>query len=159
MIVAVSGGPDSSALMHGAARLVADGARSWSLTVAHLDHGIREGSRADAAHVEEAAASLGLTFRSTQVSVRAIARTEGRSIEDAGRRARYRFLEDVAAELGGEALIATAHTLDDVAETVMLRIARGSGLRGLRGIPARRGRVIRPLLGERRAHLRQLLDD
>jgi tRNA(Ile)-lysidine synthase len=145
--------------MHGAARLVADGARSWSLTVAHLDHGIREGSRADAAHVEEAAASLGLTFRSTQVSVRAIARTEGRSIEDAGRRARYRFLEDVAAELGGEALIATAHTLDDVAETVMLRIARGSGLRGLRGIPARRGRVIRPLLGERRAHLRQLLDD
>jgi tRNA(Ile)-lysidine synthase len=72
--------------------------------------------------------------------------------------ARYRFLEDVAARLGREALIATAHTADDVAETVLMRLARGTGLRGLRGIPARRGRIVRPLLEERRAALRQALD-
>jgi tRNA(Ile)-lysidine synthase len=79
-------------------------------------------------------------------------------VEDAGRQARYRFLDRVADEAGARALIATAHTADDVAETILLRLARGSGLRGLRGIPARRGRVIRPLLGERRGSLRAALD-
>ena len=87
--------------------------------------------------------------------VAALARGEGRSIEDAGREARYRFLEDVAPD---GALIATAHTADDAAETVLLNLLRGSGLAGARGIPARRGRIVRPLLGERRATLRALLD-
>jgi tRNA(Ile)-lysidine synthase len=154
----VSGGADSTALLCGAARLVADGARNWQLTIAHLDHGLRDGSSADVEHVSAAVASLGLPFRRTRVDVAALSRAEGRSLEDAGRQARYRFLEEVAAGLGPDALIATAHTMDDLAETVLLRIARGSGLRGLRGIPVRRGRVVRPLLGERRARLTALLD-
>jgi tRNA(Ile)-lysidine synthase len=158
LVLAVSGGPDSMALLHGAHRLVRDGRRQWSLTVAHLDHGLRPDSRADASHVTEVARSLDLQFRGERVDVAALAREEGRSTEDAGREARYRFLERVADELGRAARIATAHTADDVAETILLRIARGSGLRGLRGIPARRGRVIRPLLGERRATLRAALD-
>jgi tRNA(Ile)-lysidine synthase len=137
---------------------VADRARGWQITVAHLDHGLREGSSADAEHVASMAASLGLPFSGSRVDVAALARVEGRSPEDAGRHARYRFLEEVAAQVGPDALIATAHTMDDLAETVLLRVARGSGLRGLRGIPARRGRVVRPLLGERRARLRALLD-
>ena len=61
--------------------------------------------------------------------------------------------------LGPGALIATAHTADDAAETILLRLARGSGLRGLRGIPARRGRIVRPLLHARRAALRAALDE
>jgi tRNA(Ile)-lysidine synthase len=157
-VLAVSGGPDSTALLHGAHALVATGERGWTLIVAHLDHGLREDGMADATHVGTVASHLGLPFRSERVDVAALARHEGRSVEDAGRQARYRFLEGVAAELGPAALIATAHTADDVAETMLLRIARGSGLRGLRGIPARRGRVVRPLLAERRAGLRAQLD-
>lgn len=156
LVLAISGGPDSTALLHGAARLAP--ARSWQLTVAHLDHALRTTSSEDAAAVGSAAAGLGLPFATHRVDVAALARAEHRSMEDAGRQARYRFLETVAAELGPDALIATAHTADDAAETILLRLARGSGLRGLRGIPARRGRVVRPLLGERRSTLRAALD-
>ena len=98
---------------------------------------------------------LALRYECLRTDVAALARGEGRSIEDAGREARYRFLEDVAPD---GALIATAHTADDAAETVLLNLLRGSGLAGARGIPARRGRIVRPLLGERRATLRGLLD-
>jgi tRNA(Ile)-lysidine synthase len=158
LVLAVSGGPDSTALLRGAAWLVAAGDRPWKLTVAHVDHMLRPDSAQDAASVGEAAAALGLPFRIERADVTALARAEGRSLEDAGRQARYRFLGEVADSQGGAALIATAHTADDVAETILLRLARGSGLRGLRGIPARRGRVIRPLLDERRADMRAALD-
>ena len=143
------------ALLHGAARLVETDARGWRLTVAHLDHGLRQNSDDDVPFVAHAAEALGLRCESLRTDVAALARAEGRSIEDAGREARYRFLEDVAPD---GALIATAHTADDAAETVLLNLLRGSGLAGARGIPARRGRIVRPLLGERRATLREHLD-
>jgi len=155
IILAVSGGPDSMAMLHAAAHLVETDARHWQLTVAHLDHGLRPESPDDATFVTHAAAALRLPSEVRRTDVAALARAEGRSIEDAGREARYRFLEDVAP---AGALIATAHTADDSAETVLMNLLRGSGLAGVRGIPARRGRVIRPLLAERRATLRELLD-
>jgi tRNA(Ile)-lysidine synthase len=144
------------ALMHGAARLVETEARRWNLTVAHLDHGLRPDSGEDARFVADAAEGLALRCESFRTDVVALARAEGRSIEDAGREARYRFLEEVAPD---GTLIATAHTADDAAETVLLNLLRGSGLAGARGIPARRGRILRPLLGERRAFLRGHLDE
>jgi tRNA(Ile)-lysidine synthase len=143
------------ALLHGAARLVETDARHWRLTVAHLDHGLRPDSADDARFVADAAEGLALRSEFLRTDVAALARGEGRSIEDAGREARYRFLEEVAPE---GALIATAHTADDAAETVLLNLVRGSGMAGARGIPARRGRIVRPLLGERRAILRGHLD-
>ena len=159
LILAVSGGPDSTALLHGAARLVAGGERVWSLVVAHVDHALRPDSGSDAAHVAGMASALGLERRTERADVRAVARAKHRSIEDAGRLVRYRFLDELANTLGPAAFIATAHTADDVAETMLLRLARGSGLRGLRGIPARRGRIVRPLLQARRRDLRQALDE
>ena len=155
LVLAVSGGPDSMALMHAAARLVETDAHAWHLTVAHLDHGLRPDSADDTAFVADEANALRLPFEHRRTDVAALARAEGRSIEDAGREARYRFLESVAP---GDALIATAHTADDAAETILLNLLRGSGLTGVRGIPARRGRIVRPLLGERREILRSLLD-
>lgn len=155
IVLAVSGGADSMALLRGAAQLRQTDAVTWRLTVAHLDHALRADSAADAAFVADAARALGLPVEISRIDVSALARDEGRSIEDAGREARYRFLDAVAA---AEALIATAHTADDAAETVILNLLRGSGLTGARGIPAQRGRVIRPLLAERRASLRGLLD-
>ena len=155
LVLAVSGGPDSIALLHGAARLVAAGRRAWRLSVAHLDHALRHDSADDAAFVVDAATELGLQAQVRRTDVAALARHEGSSIEEAGRVARYRFLEEIAP---AGALIATAHTLDDAAETVLINLLRGSGLGGLAGIPARRGRVVRPLLDARRAELRTLLD-
>jgi tRNA(Ile)-lysidine synthase len=143
------------ALLHAAARLVETGARRWGLTVAHLDHALRAESADDAAFVTGAATALGLPLEGRRSDVGALARAEGRSLEDAGREARYRFLEEVAPD---GALIATAHTADDAAETVLLNLLRGSGLTGARGIPARRGRIVRPFLSQRRATLRSLLD-
>jgi tRNA(Ile)-lysidine synthase len=153
----VSGGPDSMALLHGAAHLVRTDARAWRLTVAHLDHGLRTSSADDAAFVVATASPMDLPVEVRRTDVAALARETGRSLEEAGRDARYAFLEEVAAK--GDALIATAHTADDAAETVLINLLRGSGLAGARGIPARRGRVTRPLLGERRATLRALLDE
>jgi tRNA(Ile)-lysidine synthase len=156
IVLAVSGGPDSTALMHGAAHLAPG--RGWQLTVAHLDHALRPTSADEATAVGVAAGGLGLAFESRRGDVAGLARAEHRSIEDAGRQARYQFLEELADQRGPDALIATAHTADDAAETILLRLVRGTGLRGLRGIPARRGRIVRPLLNERRATLRQALD-
>ena len=155
LLLAVSGGADSIAMLHGAARLVAAGQRAWHLSVAHLDHALRPDSADDAAFVVAAAAALGLSAEVRRTDVAALARHAGRSIEEAGRDARYRFLEEVAPT---GALIATAHTLDDAAETVLINLLRGSGLGGIAGIPARRGRIVRPLLEARRAELREVLD-
>jgi len=156
LVLAVSGGPDSFALLHGAARVVQADMRRWCLSVAHLDHALRSDSADDGRFVADAAAALRLPCEIRRTDVAALARAEGRSIEEAGREARYRFLEEIAPE---GALIAVAHTADDAAETVLMNLLRGSGLSGVRGIPPRRGRVIRPLLGERRDILRGLLDD
>ncbi len=155
LLLAVSGGADSMALMHGASRLIETGARHWGVAVAHLDHGLRPDSADDAGFVADAAAALRLACEVRRTDVTALARAEGRSVEDAGREARYRFLAGLASD---GALVVTAHTADDAAETVLINLLRGSGLSGVRGIPARRGRIVRPLLGERRGTLRALLD-
>jgi tRNA(Ile)-lysidine synthase len=150
LTLAVSGGSDSMALLHGAARLVQTDARAWRLTVAHLDHALRPDSADDATFVADAAAGLGIPAVIERTDVAALARAEGRSLEDAGREARYRFFEAVAPP---GALIVTAHTLDDLAETILLNLLRGSGTAGARGMPQRRGRIVRPLIGERRVTL------
>jgi len=155
MVVAVSGGPDSLALLLGAARLVETDAVAWRLTVAHLDHALRDESAADARFVADATAKLGLPCEVQRADVAAIARESGRSIEEAGREARYAFFRELA---GDDGWIATGHTADDAAETVLLNLLRGTGTTGLRGIPARRGMIVRPLLGDRREWLRSQLD-
>jgi tRNA(Ile)-lysidine synthase len=157
LVLAVSGGADSMALLHGAASLAPG--RGWQLVVAHLDHGLRTDSADDARFVAEAAEALGLPWEMRRTDVGSAAAESGTGIEEAGRQARYAFLEAVAADHGPEALVATAHTADDLAETVLLNLARGAGTRGVRGIPGRRGRMVRPLLHVRRTALRAALAD
>lgn len=155
LLLAVSGGADSMAMLYGAAELVRSGRRDWTLTVAHLDHALRPESRDDAAFVTEVASSLEIPVELRRVDVAALA-GGNTGLEAAGREARYAFFEEVAP---AESLVATAHTADDAAETVLMNLLRGSGLAGASGIPPRRGRIIRPLLGARRAELRRLLDE
>lgn len=145
-VVALSGGPDSMALLHVLAQLAPS--LGVSLVVAHVDHGLRpEEAEAEARLVREAAKELGLVCECGQVDVVACAREQGLSREHAARYLRYGFLQEVATRHRA-AKIAVAHTADDQAEEILLRLIRGTGRAGLTGMASLRdGLVIRPFLG------------
>jgi tRNA(Ile)-lysidine synthase len=152
LLVAVSGGADSVALLLALHEL----APSWKLklTVAHLDHRIRGAeARRDVRLVQQLARRLHLPCVVESADVPALAAQAGISIEMAARTQRYRFFEAVARRAGAK-LVATAHTADDQAETLLLRLARGTSPQGLAGIPPRQVRnklaIIRPLLAATR---------
>ena len=149
--VAVSGGADSMALLH-ALRVLA-GPRGWRLAVLTVDHGLRPGSAADAAFVVDHAKALGLPARVCTLAPDDLARHRRAGPEAAARAARYGALWPAADELGCRWL-ATGHTLDDQAETVLLQLLRGAGPDGLAAMSVRTGRLLRPLLGARRAQTR-----
>src|SRR5262245_22183340 len=144
-VVAVSGGADSVALL----RALADDSPPGGLIVAHLNHRLRGAdSDADAAFVAQLCPQLPHHIEAIDVAVAAA--DGGENLESAARRVRYEFLEKVAHETGAS-WVATAHTLDDQAETVLHRLIRGTGLRGLRGIAERRNlapgiTLLRPML-------------
>lgn len=141
VLVAFSGGPDSTALLWGMTRLAAE--RGIRLAAAHLDHAMDAGSGARAEAAARIAGRLGVPLVRERADVRA--GFPGESPEAAGRRARYAFLERTRAALGAR-WIATAHHRDDQAETVLLRLLFGSGVEGLAGIRPVHGAVVRPLL-------------
>ena len=156
MAVACSGGGDSVAL---AALLceLAQGA-GWSFAgLLHVNHGLR-GAAADGdeAFCRDVAATLGVPIAIERVDVAARARAERVSIEAAGHRVRYELFARAVREGRGD-LVATGHTRDDQAETVLLRLIRGAGPAGLAGIRPRIGAVVRPLLDVRRDELREYL--
>lgn len=144
-VLGVSGGPDSMALLHVLAEL---GKRSgWMLVAAHVDHGLRPGeAEAEADLVRGAAGRLGVLFTQARVDVRSWAEKRGLSIEHAARDLRYDFFEQVARQHGAGKIV-VAHTADDQAEEVLLRLIRGSGRAGLAGMaPCRDNRIARPFL-------------
>ena len=155
VVVAVSGGVDSLVLLHIFCAL-RDGL-NLTLHAATLDHGIRGAAgAADAVFVRDTAGAWGVPVTSEQADVPAFAQREGLGLEVAARQVRYAFLERVARQVGAAA-VATGHTLDDQAETVLMHLIRGSGLDGLAGIhpgrPLGRVRLIRPLLEISRAEI------
>jgi tRNA(Ile)-lysidine synthase len=146
LVVAFSGGADSTALLH-LCHIVGQ-ELGLNIIAAHLDHGLRG---LEAQRDREAAAArageLRLPFYWEQVDCREQARSQSLSLEEAAREARYAFLERVRASANA-CYIATGHTADDNAEAVLFNIMRGTGPAGLAGIPPiREGRIIRPLLG------------
>jgi tRNA(Ile)-lysidine synthase len=153
--VAVSGGADSVALLHLLQEFRAE--LGISLCVLHLNHTLRGAeSDSDEAFVAKMATQAGLPLLNEREDVAALARRRHWNLEDAGRRARYAFF-DRAIAAGHCTKIAVAHTADDQAETVLGRLLRGAGPRGLIGIHFVRGNVIRPLLEVRREDLREYL--
>lgn len=154
VLAAVSGGADSMALMSLLYRWQEED--GFRLTVAHLDHGLRPDSVVDAAFVRDQARERGLDCVVERVDAAAAAAGSGDSLEMAARRVRYRFLEQAARSVGA-GVIAVGHTQDDQAETVLLRLARGAGGRGLAAMRPRVRRrglwLVRPLLGSTRASL------
>ena len=145
VLVACSGGPDSTALLHVLHRVRSD--VGITLCAASIDHGLRAESASEVMQVGDFAASMGIPFRSARIEVR----QEGASVQGRARDHRYEALHEIARS-SRATRIAVGHTQDDQAETVLARILRGAGLRGLVGIEARRADgVIRPLFDCRRA--------
>jgi tRNA(Ile)-lysidine synthase len=141
VLVAVSGGLDSVCLLH----MLRFGGRPAGLHAAHFDHAMRPGSAGDALWVRGLCAAWDIPLAYAR------ARETPRG-EAAARELRYAFLQEAATRSDAD-LILTAHHADDQAETVLFRLARGTGLTGLAGIPARRGAIVRPLLPFTRAEL------
>ena len=146
VLVAVSGGPDSTALLHALVHL--EPRLNIELAAAVVDHGLRPEATAEANLVAERCRSLGVCCEILSVDVKAACRPHV-SLQEAARNVRLKALQETAARLGC-AGVALGHTADDQAETVLFRIVRGTGLSGLGGISYQRGIFIRPLLDVRR---------
>jgi tRNA(Ile)-lysidine synthase len=156
VLVGLSGGSDSVGLTELLVELKPR--LEITLVLAHLNHGLRPEADADEEFCRSLAEGLSLPFASGRVDVAGRARENKRSIEDQGRIARYEFLEAQAKRFcAGK--IAVGHTLDDQAETFLLRLFRGSGARGLGAIhPVKDGRIIRPLIETRRWEIESYLE-
>ncbi len=155
VLAAVSGGADSVCMLH----LLVRRARETGMRVcaAHYEHGIRGAeSLRDAAFVERLCGSLGVPLVIEHGDVPAYAAEHRLGTEEAARKLRYKFLADAAARMDCR-YIATAHNADDNAETMLFNLARGSGTRGLGGIPAQRDNIIRPLIAVTRAEIEAYL--
>lgn len=151
IVCALSGGGDSVAMLW----LMKEFFRG-RVVAAHLDHCTRDGaSHDDASFASSLCTQWGIECAVKTVNVHDYAE-KGESFEMAGRRARYEHFNETARRCGIE-FIAVGHNADDVVETQMLNLARGTGIAGLRGIPERRGSIVRPIIDFTRAELREIL--
>lgn len=150
VIVGVSGGPDSMALLH-LMRELRD-KLDINIVAAHLNHQIRKEAGAEEEYVRETCRCWSVPFYVRREDVTDLAARYKKTVEEAGRDARYQFFSRLMTNLGAQR-IATAHHRDDAAETVLLHLVRGSGIKGLRGIMPVSGSIIRPLLAVNRQEI------
>ena len=157
VIVALSGGADSVTLLH--LLISIKELYNLKLYAAHINHRIRgEEAQRDADFVRELCREWNIPLFYEQANVPAMAKENGESVELCGRRLRYNAFERLCKIYGGSK-VATAHTLSDNTETVLMHLVRGAGIAGLKGIPLRRGGIIRPLLCFERAEIEQYCDE
>jgi len=160
VLAAVSGGPDSVFLLL-ALKNLKNKLKLKKVLVCNLDHGLRaDESKEDSAFVKRFAAELGFEFIHKTIDLKKIAR-KGISIEEAAREERYKFFEEAAGK-SGAGILATGHTLDDQAETVLMRFIKGTALKGIVGIAPVRGlgkfKVVRPLIEIEKSEIVDYLD-
>lgn len=152
VVMGVSGGADSVALF-----FVLLGLREeldLNLSVVHVNHGLREEASEEASYVEDVCKDNDVHFFLKEIDVAALSKEMGKGTEETGRIMRYRFFEEIA---GGSGKIAVAHNMNDLAETMLFNLCRGTGPKGLAGIRPVRGNIIRPLLCVSRAEIEEYL--
>ncbi len=155
VLCALSGGADSMCLLHSLCRLRDE--LDIEVTAAHYNHSLRGAeSDRDEAFVKEQCHLLGVALTVGRGDVAAQAKRTGRGLEETAREMRYAFLQQTAREMDAQ-VIATAHNANDNAETVLMHLIRGTGLRGLTGIAPVRGNIIRPLLTTTRSEIEACL--
>ena len=145
LVLAVSGGPDSIAMLNILNEIKKDGIIDFSFCVAHVNHMIREEAKDDEEYVKKYCKENNIDFYSRSIDVQKLANNNKVGTEEAGRYARYRFFDEILEKTGSNK-ISIAHNKNDKAETIIMNIFRGSGITGLKGIEAKRGKYIRPLI-------------
>lgn len=146
VVVGVSGGPDSICLVHLLNDIKNDGKISFEIVVCHINHMIREEAVEDEEFVKKYCEEKNIPFLVKHAKVEEISKDLKIGTEEAGRKVRYEFFEEIAKKTHASK-IATAHTKNDSAETVLMNLIRGSGISGLKGIkPIRDGKYIKPLI-------------
>lgn len=156
IVAGVSGGADSMALLHILHRYCTE--NGGEVVAAHLNHGLREEAIQDEELVKETCSHWGIACYTRRVDVADIAARTKKSWEEAGRDCRYQYFQELASQVGADR-IATAHHQNDQAESVLLHLLRGSGIRGLQGIKPVNGRLIRPLLCATRKDIEQYVQE
>lgn len=169
LIVAVSGGPDSICMLDilnkmrrgteiKTCHLNPEPMATFEIVVAHVNHMIREEAKEDEQYVKEYCEKNGIEFYTKSIDVQKIAHTNKIGIEEAGRIARYEFFDGILRKTEATK-IAIAHNKNDKIETIFLHILRGSGIEGLKGIEAKRGNIIRPLIACEREEIEKYCEE
>ena len=143
VLLGVSGGPDSIAMLHVLNKLSKE--LDFEIVVAHVNHGIRAEAEEDEQYVEKWCQKLGVNFFAGHFKVEELAKQQKLGVEEMGRKVRYDFFDEIALKTGSNK-IAIAHNKNDNAETIIMNIMRGSGSKGLCGIASKQGKYIRPLI-------------
>lgn len=158
IVVGVSGGPDSMTLLNVLKNIKEKEIIKFNLVVCHINHMIREEAVSDEKYVEEYCKKNNIEFFAKRIKVEEMAEKEKIGTEEAGRKARYQFFNEILNKTNANK-IATAHTANDNAETVLMNIIRGSGTLGLKGIEAKNGKLIRPLIECKRSEIEKYCKD
>ena len=145
LVLAVSGGPDSISMLNILNEIKKDGIIDFEFVVAHVNHMIREEAKDDEEYVRKYCEQNEIDFYSKSIDVQKLANNNKVGTEEAGRMVRYKFFDEVLEKTGSNK-IGIAHNKNDKAETIIMNIFRGSGITGLKGIEAKRGKYIRPLI-------------
>ena len=158
IVVGVSGGPDSITLLNVLKNIKEKEIIKFNLVVCHINHMIREEAASDEKYVEEYCKKNNIEFFAKRIKVEEMAEKEKIGTEEAGRKARYEFFNEILNKTNANK-IATAHTANDNAETVLMNIIRGSGTLGLKGIEAKNEKLIRPLIECKRSEIEKYCKD
>ena len=158
IVEGVSGGPDSITLLNVLKNIKEKEIIKFNLVVCHINHMIREEAVSDEKYVEEYCKKNNIEFFAKRIKVEEMAEKEKIGTEEAGRKARYEFFYEILNKTNANK-IATAHTANDNAETVLMNIIRGSGTLGLKGIEAKNGKLIRPLIECKRSEIEKYCKD
>ena len=145
LVLAVSGGPDSMSMLNILNELKNDKVINFEISVAHVNHMIREEAKEDEEYVKEYCSQKNIHFYSKSIDVQKLANNNKVGTEEAGRYARYEFFDEIL-KITESNKVVVAHNKNDKAETIIMNIMRGSGIIGLKGIEPKKGKYIRPLI-------------
>ena len=158
IVCGVSGGPDSISMLNILKEIKDEKVIEFDFVVAHINHGLRENAKIDEEYVKEYCERNNIECFVLSVNLKEIAEKEKRGLEETGRNIRYEYFSKVMDETGANK-IAIAHNANDNVETIIMNVLRGSGLAGLKGIEARNGKYIRPLIESYREEIEKYCED
>ena len=158
IILAVSGGPDSISMLDILYKIQQNEKINFKIVVAHVNHMIREEAMEDAIYVKNFCKKRNIEFYLKSIDVKKIANNNKIGTEEAGRKERYKFFDELAKKINANK-IAIAHNRNDNVETVFMHILRGTGINGLKGIEPKRGMYIRPLIECERREIEEYCEE